>query len=182
MTTATRTLTGPARAIAFVAATAFLTAACSGNTSSPKRFTESDLNQPAPPATSRVTSSAPRTPPVVLKVGLLPKYPRALTDEAGRAVYTFTGDEHGNVTCLGACNQEWPPVLTNGNPTVIGTTFHIAFTQPRGDGTEQATYGGFPLYYYAGDTAPGQTHGRGRVADGGTWYLVQDNGNGNGIG
>lgn len=39
----------------------------------------------------------------------------------------------------------------------------------RTDGTKQVTYGGHPLYYYLGDTAPGQTKGQGV---GGVWFLI----------
>jgi predicted lipoprotein with Yx(FWY)xxD motif len=39
----------------------------------------------------------------------------------------------------------------------------------RPDGSNQITFNGHPLYYYSGDTGPGQTAGQGRSAFGGQW-------------
>jgi predicted lipoprotein with Yx(FWY)xxD motif len=39
----------------------------------------------------------------------------------------------------------------------------------RTGGAKQVTYGGHPLYYFKGDTAPGQTKGQGV---GGVWFLI----------
>ncbi|WP_459281830.1 COG4315 family predicted lipoprotein [Arthrobacter sp. TMN-37] len=39
----------------------------------------------------------------------------------------------------------------------------------RPDGTCQVTLGGWPVYYFAGDTAPGDALGQGI---GGTWFTV----------
>jgi predicted lipoprotein with Yx(FWY)xxD motif len=134
----------------------------------------------AVPSTSAEASESPTPgiPPVVFKVGALKDYPQAITDSAGRAVYTFSGDEHGAVTCLDACAARWPGVLTGGDPTISGTFDYLPGTQPRGDGTDQATYGGDPLYYYAGDTAPGSANGVGKSEFGGRFALVAENSNG----
>jgi predicted lipoprotein with Yx(FWY)xxD motif len=56
-------------------------------------------------------------------------------------------------------------VTISGKFTVPGDLGVITRT----DGTKQVTYGGHPLYYFAGDTAPGQTKGQGV---GGTWFLI----------
>jgi predicted lipoprotein with Yx(FWY)xxD motif len=133
-----------------------------------------DVGEPSP------TRAAP-APPLVraraaLRVGL-PKYRRALRDAAGRAVYTFSPDAHGNATCLGVCARVWPPVITNGMPTIKGAEEEYVGTLPRGDGTFQATFSGWPLYYYWGDRAPGQTEGVGRTSFGGHWYLIMKSSN-----
>jgi predicted lipoprotein with Yx(FWY)xxD motif len=44
-------------------------------------------------------------------------------------------------------------------------------TITRDDGTMQATYNGWPLYYYSGDAAPGDINGQGME---GLWFLVSD--------
>ena len=41
------------------------------------------------------------------------------------------------------------------------------------DGSEQATYNGWPLYYFAQDSAPGDVNGQG-VGD--VWYVVDATG------
>jgi hypothetical protein len=40
----------------------------------------------------------------------------------------------------------------------------------RPDGTKQVTINGYPVYYYAGDKAPGQVTGNGA---GGTWHVIK---------
>jgi predicted lipoprotein with Yx(FWY)xxD motif len=95
-----------------------------------------------------------------------------LTDAAGRAVYVFSGDEHGAVTCLGACAEEWPGVPTDGDAVVEGGEDHDGGAQGLGDGRWQATFSGDPLYYYSGDTVPGRANGVGVEAFGGTFSLI----------
>ena len=45
-------------------------------------------------------------------------------------------------------------------------------TITRSDGTKQVTYLGHPLYYFAGDSGPGQTNGQGSDSFGAKWWLV----------
>ena len=45
-------------------------------------------------------------------------------------------------------------------------------TITRSDGTKQVTYSGHPLYYFAGDSGPGQTNGQGSDNFGAKWWLV----------
>jgi len=94
-----------------------------------------------------------------------------LTDPAGRTLYSYTKDKGTTSECYGACAQAWPPLLTTGPVTITGkyTVASDLGTITRTDGTKQVTYGGHPLYYYAGDTAPGQTKGQGV---GGVWFLI----------
>jgi predicted lipoprotein with Yx(FWY)xxD motif len=147
---------------------------CSGDGSSdtaapsPKAATTS-----APPFQS--TSPSPTGTRAALKIGL-PKYPDAVTDATGRALYTFSGDEHGNVTCLGACATVWPPLLTTGDPTITGADPDGPGTQGLGNGTFQASYHGWPLYYYSRDEKPGDANGVGKRAIGGQFLLIHKNG------
>jgi len=130
-----------------------------------------------PPAatTAAAATPSPTGEPASLKFGGIPGRPDVLTDASGRAVYVFSGDEHGAVTCLGACAAEWPGVLTVGESVVEGGKDYDGGRQGLGDGRWQATFSGDPLYYYAGDTAPGQAKGVGKQAFGGTFYLVTKN-------
>jgi predicted lipoprotein with Yx(FWY)xxD motif len=45
-------------------------------------------------------------------------------------------------------------------------------TIKRGDGSTQVTYNRHPLYYYSGDSGPGQQNGQGLNAFGALWYVV----------
>ena len=99
-----------------------------------------------------------------------------LTDQAGRTLYLFTRDGRGTgkSTCDGACARTWPPLLVDGRSTVsedIDTGLVDQIT--RADGREQVTVGGWPVYTYAKDGAPGEATGHGV---GNTWYAVEPNG------
>ncbi len=96
-----------------------------------------------------------------------------LVDGAGRTVYEFANDTNGTSACTGACAANWPPVaapspLPTSLPGVTGQLGAIT----RQDGTSQITVAGHPLYTFAGDTAPGQTNGQGKVLDGGLWTVA----------
>ena len=44
------------------------------------------------------------------------------------------------------------------------------------NGKTQATYNGWPLYMYSGDSGPAQSGGEGIVSFGGTWYAMGPSG------
>jgi predicted lipoprotein with Yx(FWY)xxD motif len=88
----------------------------------------------------------------------------------GLTLYGFTNDSAGQSSCTGTCAEAWPP-LTVGSDWTVGPGLDSAVfnTVRRDDGTEQLVAGQFPLYYFSGDTAPGQTNGQG---SGGVWFVV----------
>jgi predicted lipoprotein with Yx(FWY)xxD motif len=100
-----------------------------------------------------------------------------LTADDGKAVYLFAKDTGTTSTCYGQCAQYWPPVLTTGAPAAdSGAQASLLGTTKRTDGTTQVTYGGHPLYYFAGDKTAGSTAGQGVNAAGGLWWLVAPSG------
>ena len=65
-------------------------------------------------------------------------------------------------SCGGACASVWPP-LTSGGTAKAGpgvTAAKLGVTK-RTDGRPELTYGGHPLYTYAGDQKPGDVQGQG---------------------
>ena len=96
-----------------------------------------------------------------------------LTNASGRAVYLWAADSMNKSTCSGACAGAWPPVTTTGKVTAAGgaKTADLG-TITRSDGSKQVTYDGQPLYYFAGDSGPGQTSGQGSDNFGAKWWLV----------
>lgn len=103
-----------------------------------------------------------------------PSYGPILADATGRSLYLFTVDGEGTSACYDACAELWPPVLVSGQPQAgEGIDAALLGTTRRTDGSLQATYGGWPLYYYALDQAPGATAGQGV---GGVWFLVSPQG------
>ena len=96
-----------------------------------------------------------------------------LTNGSGRAVYLWAADSMNKSTCSGACAGAWPPVTTTGKVTAAdGAKSADLGTITRSDGSKQVTYDGHALYYFAGDSGPGQTHGQGSDSFGAKWWLV----------
>jgi predicted lipoprotein with Yx(FWY)xxD motif len=149
-------------------ATAVLVAACGGGTTAAA---------PAAPTTTTTTAAAgssASTAGVTLKTdngsaGIW------LTDQAGRTLYLYTVDKGTTSACYGTCATTWPPLTTTGSVKVAGDASATDVGETtRTDGSKQVTYGGHPLYYFAGDTAPGQTKGQ-RLQ--GVWFLIGPVGN-----
>ena len=98
---------------------------------------------------------------------------KILTDADGNVIYFFANDEEGQSTCEGECLTNWPPVQASATPAAgDGVTAELG-TFDRSDGTSQLTVNGYPAYYFAGDSAPGDTNGQG-VGD--VWWVFGPNG------
>ena len=94
------------------------------------------------------------------------------TDAEGHTLYLFTKDtELFTSACTGDCLTNWPPVPgASGRLTLpSGASGELALMDGN-DGSKQLAYNGIPLYYFAGDTEPGQLKGQGV---GGVWWIVQ---------
>jgi len=100
-----------------------------------------------------------------------------LTTASGRTVYLWAKDSTNMSDCSGACAAAWPPVPATGTLTAAGSAKASDLgTITRSDGTKQVTYDGHPLYYFAGDSAAGQTNGQGSDNFGAKWWLVAPSG------
>ena len=98
---------------------------------------------------------------------------RVLADRRGRTLYLFEADEFGRSVCYGKCAKFWPPLLTSGQPRAgAGARNALVATTKRRDGRLQVTYAGYPLYFFANDARPGETHGQGVDGFGGEWYVL----------
>jgi predicted lipoprotein with Yx(FWY)xxD motif len=108
-----------------------------------------------------------------------------LTDGAGRTVYIWHGDTQGSGTsnCADACANAWPPYTVDEGMAMgmMGgmsmDEMMMNMTGPgviqRADGTYQATWNGWPTYYFQRDAAPGDTNGQGSNGFGAMWEVVQ---------
>jgi predicted lipoprotein with Yx(FWY)xxD motif len=95
----------------------------------------------------------------------------------GRTLYMFEKDKSPMSTCSGACAAAWPPLTTAGSTNAgSGVKSAKLTTSKRPDGTQQVVYAGHPLYYYAGDTKPGQTKGQDLDQFGAEWYTLSPSG------
>lgn len=98
-----------------------------------------------------------------------------LVDSDGNSVYLFLDDQQAESTCAADCAETWPPILVDpASVTVAGADQALLGIVAREDGSSQATFGGWPLYRYSLDEAPGATSGHG-VDD--KWFLVDPIGN-----
>jgi predicted lipoprotein with Yx(FWY)xxD motif len=105
---------------------------------------------------------------VETKTGALGTY---LVDGSGRTLYLWVADKSSTSTCDASCIQYWPPLT--GTPKAAGSLQQSALsTSARSDGSKQVTYDGHPLYYFAGDKAPGDTAGEGNNGSGALWWVV----------
>ena len=96
-----------------------------------------------------------------------------LTDADGNTVYLFAPDNQGDSTCYDACEASWPVV---GELSTVGDGLDASLlgTTERTTGDTQATYNGWPLYYFANDGAPGDTNGQGAND---VWWVLDAQGN-----
>ena len=146
--------------LASLAVVAVLAAACTSAQST-------TTTTKAPPTTAGASTNSVRLASVTR-----PGVGSVLTGPNGMTLYYFTTDSPSSTSCTGQCAVVWPPLvvpvggkatLTSGDSGALGTVM-------RPDGSTQVTYKGHLLYYFQGDSAPGQDKGQG--VDG-TWFVVK---------
>jgi predicted lipoprotein with Yx(FWY)xxD motif len=113
--------------------------------------------------------------PAALSVQTDPALGKIVIDGKGWTVYRFDKDtvKPPASNCDGDCATTWPPVPASDSVQLKGVSKALVGKVTRKDGTEQMTLGGWPLYRYSKDTAPGDTNGQGV---GGTWFVAAPTG------
>ena len=94
---------------------------------------------------------------------------KILTDARGMTLYMFTKDAPNVSNCYDQCATNWPPLTTAEEPTGPDDVSSALGLTPRTDGSQQVTYNGMPLYYWAANINPGDTTGQNV---GGVWFVV----------
>jgi predicted lipoprotein with Yx(FWY)xxD motif len=156
-------MTRPFHLAALALASALVLSACGSSGSS-------GTSSSSTPAATSATSSARPASVVATKTTSLGTF---LVDSKGRALYLWDADHGSMSTCSGACAQAWPPLTTSGTPKAGGKVkASLLGTTTRPDGSREVTYAGHPLYYFEGDSAPGQTAGQGSDGFGAPWWVV----------
>ena len=154
----------PLMALVALAAVGVLAAGCgsNGSGSSSGGYGSSGTTPASGGASGVATVSATST-----NLGMI------LVDGNGRTLYLFEKDQPNQSACAGACAAAWPVDQSSGTPKAgSGVTASLLGTIHRGDGSTQVTYDHHPLYYYSGDSQPGQQNGQGLNAFGATWFAV----------
>ena len=154
-----------------MAAAACLLTACGGGSGSATS---------APPTASSSASAAPASSSgsgfdTALRATTNSSLGPIVVDGAGRTLYRFDKDSASPPAsnCEGACAKLWPPVLVGTQISLTGVNRTLLGTIKRADGTVQLTLHGWPLYRYAGDSAPGDVNGEGI---GGVWFAARPTG------
>jgi predicted lipoprotein with Yx(FWY)xxD motif len=123
------------------------------------------------------TEAVPVTGAGTVSVSESADFGSILVNSEGYSLYLFMQDTQNSdtSTCTDAdgCTAEWPPLVIAADAVAgEGVDATLLGTITRDDGTLQVTYNGWPLYLFAGDSAPGDTNGQGLNEFGGLWFLV----------
>lgn len=148
-------------------AIALAAAGCGGSSSSGR-----SASTPAAGSATGTTASA-----VVRLAPSSALHHTVLVSSGGMTLYYLSGETSSHLMCTSkACLKFWPPLyLPSGSTTptaVKGIAASKLGTVQRPGGKLQVTYNGWPLYTFAGDSAPGQAKGENLKSDGGTWLAI----------
>jgi predicted lipoprotein with Yx(FWY)xxD motif len=167
------------RLTALLAATAALTfgAACGDDGYSGDSATNATSTTASIAADRPAEQSRKRRRTTTLKVRTT-SFGRILVDGRGRALYLFTREPSTRSRCYGQCAVAWPPFYARGKLRAGGALDAGKLSSSRRrDGRMIVTYNGHPLYYYVTDRKPGQVTCHNVVEFGGTWLVVNPDGN-----
>ena len=130
------------------------------------------------PAPSAAASSMPASAPAEADAATLAlsmadsSLGSILVDGKGMTLYLFTKDTPNASNCTGQCLVAWPPLL--GRPTAgTGVDDSKLGSFTRADGRTQASYNGWPLYYWQQDTKPGDATGQNVNS---VWFVLDRDG------
>ena len=96
----------------------------------------------------------------------------ALAGEGGLTLYIHSEEGTGEFVCVDDCLANWPALEAPVDAGAADASLLGEVTRP--DGLVQVTYNGFPLYYFAGDSAEGDATGEGLN---GVWFIADPAGN-----
>jgi predicted lipoprotein with Yx(FWY)xxD motif len=94
-----------------------------------------------------------------------------LTSPNGLTLYYLTVDTTTAPKCSGTCLTNWPPLLSNGNPSSM-VPLPGTLTVVMNANGDQVAYNGHLLYRFAGDKAKGDAKGEGLQAFSGLWKVA----------
>lgn len=156
------------------ASPAAVASAAPSSAASPSAATDPYGMPSSAPATSAAPSASAAANPASgsLQLSLADsKLGKILVDGQGRTLYGFTDDNAGTSTCYTGCAPLWPALIATGTVKAGAGLDAEDFTSfDRTDGTgKQVRFYAWPVYYYAGDNAAGDTNGQGLF---GKWYVI----------
>ena len=146
----------------------FLSACASNSSSSAGNAYGGGAASPTTSSGSGAMASQPKTTMLMIKKT---KIGYVLANARGYTLYWYSRDVKGGrrPACTAQCLSTWP-ALTGQPAAVSGIKLNgILGTITRPGGIVQATYNGYPLYTFAGDSGPGKTRGNGIS---GVWHVI----------
>jgi predicted lipoprotein with Yx(FWY)xxD motif len=120
------------------------------------------LSSVGAPAASSFTISLAKGPQGIYETG-----------PNGHTLYYFTQDTASTSACTGACASTWTALTSSGTPTAGPGVDTSMLKTANGQVANQVQYYGHFMYYFSGDTAPGDTKGVGIP----NWFLLGPRGN-----
>jgi predicted lipoprotein with Yx(FWY)xxD motif len=130
-------------------------------------YSPPDISTQTVPSSPLAPSIAPQS--YSIKIATKAGLGNYLVDSQGMSLYYFTKDSKGKSNATAAIIKNWP--VFNPDNISVDPTLNIADfgSIVRDDGTKQATFKGWPLYYFAKDQASGDTLGQGLNN---VWFVV----------
>lgn len=156
---------------AALAAGVVVTLAACGSDAAPASSAAETPTDTAAPAETGTEAEAPASSAAV-SVGSSAEGD-ILVNADGLSIYGFTPDTDGTPTCVDGCASAWPPVTVDGDGLPEGLDPAVFSVVAHPNGSNQLVAGGWPLYLFAGDAAPGDINGQG---SGGNWFLSAPDG------
>lgn len=160
---------------------ALVVAACGGGGATSAPTAGAPTGAAATPAPTTAESMAPATPAATAATGGATIVAQEVGDagtiiidgETGLTLYYFEMDvrDSGESVCTGDCLAAWPALTVEPGETPTGgpgVTGEIGTITRADNGEIQVTYNGLPLYFFQGDSEPGDLNG---VYD--QWILVE---------
>jgi predicted lipoprotein with Yx(FWY)xxD motif len=129
------------------------------------------LGATATPVAITSAAASPATTGVTIGMTADASLGSYLTGPNGMTLYVFSADTSGVSNCTAKCAAAWPPLTAAAGTAITGPTGATGTFSliARADGTMQVAYNGMPLYYFASDSAAGDTKGQGV---GGKWFVA----------
>ena len=133
----------------------------------------------APPSAPAPSTAPPLTGGTAISIGTKNVAPvgTVLVDQQGLTLYLLTKEEGGKIMCTGSCASIWPPVVLPSGASsatgIAGVKSSLLGSVQLPDGSLEATYNGYPLHTYSGDSGPGQANGQ---AFQNVWFAVTSSG------
>ena len=121
-------------------------------------------SEPAP-----APGPGPEASPMTIGTRMMDVVGDYLVDSDGMTLYYFTNDEEGMSHADSTILATWPVFYAGDFKVSSGLSAADFGTITRSDGKMQTTFRGWPLYYYRGDNAAGDTNGQG-LND--IWFVV----------